>query len=456
MADLPYSDKILELAGKWVDGTITESEKKEFIDWYNRFDDRELLLSCEYAPLVDRLEQEMLAGIRQRITAADDVSPPASAPAVAPAPAPAPASTPSPAPSHEKRAFLYQMPTRKIAAAVIIAVIAATAALLVTHQGHSPAPTALAQTKTPVPHDIQPGANKAVLTLADGSTISLDSAHTGNLALQGQAKVLKLQDGVLKYNAVGATDAVGAANAAGATAANTAANGHSAENYNTLATPRGGQYRLVLSDGTRVWLNAASSIRYPTTFTGTERKVEISGEAYFEIAKNAAMPFRVLAVANPANVNPSPAAANPASPMQIDVLGTHFNVNAYTDEPETRTTLLEGSIRVSKEKTTQLLKPGQATLLQKDGAMKLIPNADLEQAVAWKDGIFEFTDEELPVIMRQISRWYNIDVDYQGSVPTDRFTGRVSRNTTLSGLLKILKLSDIQLTVSENKIVVKS
>jgi len=401
MADLPYSDKILELAGKWVDGTITASEKKEFIDWYNRFDDRELLLSSEYAPLVGRLEQEMLAGIRQRITAADDVSPPASAPsstsapALAPAPAaaPAPASTPSPAPSpsHEKRAFLYQMPTRKIAAAAIIAVIAATAALLVTRQGHSPAPTALAQTKTPVPHDIQPGANKAVLTLADGSTISLDSARTGNLTRQGQAKVLKLQDGELKYNAV-AADAAGVNPAGAAASANTiAANAPIKPSYNTLATPRGGQYRLVLSDGTRVWLNAASSIRYPTTFTGTERKVEISGEAYFEIAKNAAMPFRVLAVANP-----NPAVANP---MQIDVLGTHFNVNAYTDEPEARTTLLEGSIRVTKG---------------------------------------------------------NIDVDYQGSVPTDRFTGRVSRNTTLSGLLKILKLSDIQLTVSENKIIVKS
>jgi transmembrane sensor len=434
MADIPYSDKILELAGKWVDGTITESEKKEFIDWYNRFDDRELLLSSEYAPLVGRLEQEMLAGIRQRIKA-DDVSPPA----------------PAPPSSHEKLAFLYQMPTRKIAAAAIIAVIAATGALLVTHQGHSPAATALAQTKTPAPHDIQPGTIKAVLTLADGSTISLDSALTGDLTRQGHAKVLKLKDGELKYNAV-ASDAA----APGATSANGTIAGHSNPSYNTLATPRGGQYRLVLSDGTRVWLNAASSIRYPTTFTGTDRRVEISGEAYFEIAKNAAMPFRVLAVANPAVANPAVDHPDDANPIAIDVLGTHFNVNAYTDEPEARTTLLEGLVRVTKGKNTELLKPGQAALLQKNGAMKLIPDADPEQAVAWKDGIFEFSDEELPVILRQISRWYNIDVEYQGTVPTDRFTGRVSRNTTLSGLLKILKLSDIQLTVSENNIVVKS
>jgi ferric-dicitrate binding protein FerR (iron transport regulator) len=174
--------------------------------------------------------------------------------------------------------------------------------------------------------------------------------------------------------------------------------------------------------------------------------VEISGEAYFEIAKNAAMPFRVLTVSNPGDNNP----------MTIDVLGTHFNVNAYNDEPVVRTTLLEGLVKVSKGNNTALLKPGEAAQLRKDGAMQRIPDVDLEAAVAWKDGLFEFSDEELPVILRQISRWYAIDIEYEGAVPTDRFTGSVSRNTTLSGVLKILRLSEIQVTVSNNKIIVKS
>jgi ferric-dicitrate binding protein FerR (iron transport regulator) len=402
MADQPYSEKILELAGKWADGTITESEKTAFIDWYNRFDDTELLLPTEYAPLMERIEVEMLAHIRQKI--AGDASPP----------------------SLERPGQVFRLKTWKIAAAAILAAIAITGVLLITRTRSAPAP-AMAQHRSTAPADILPGGNRALLTLADGSTISLDSAHTGNLASQGTAQVLKIQDGELKYDAA-------------------AARGHSTVSYNTLSTPRGGQYKLLLADGTRVWLNAASSIRYPTTFTGPDREVEISGEAYFEIAKNAAMPFRVLTVSNPGDNDP----------MTIDVLGTHFNVNAYNDEPVVRTTLLEGLVKVSKGNNTALLKPGEAAQLRKDGAMQRIPDADLEAAVAWKDGLFEFSEEELPVILRQISRWYDIDIEYAGAVPTDKFSGSVSRNTTLSGVLKILRLSDIQVSVSNNKIIVKS
>ena len=405
MADIPYSEKILELAGKWADGTITESEKTAFIDWYNRFDDWELLLPTEYAPLMERIEMEMLAQIRQKI--AGDASPP----------------------SLERPGLLFRLKPWKVsvAAAILVVIATTTVVLLLTNHRSAPAAPATAQQKRPHPADILPGGNRAVLTLADGSTISLDSVHTGNLASQGTTKVLKIQDGELKYDA--------------ATAA-----GHSTVSYNTLSTPRGGQYKLLLADGTRVWLNAASSIRYPTTFIGPDREVEISGEAYFEIAKNAAMPFRVLTVSNPGDNDP----------MTIDVLGTHFNVNAYTDEPVVRTTLLEGLVKVSKEKNTVQLKPGQAAQVRKDGAIQQIQDVDLEATVAWKDGLFEFNDEELPAIMRQISRWYDIDVEYAGAVPTDKFTGSVSRNTTLSGVLKILRLSEIQVSVSNNKIIVKS
>jgi transmembrane sensor len=302
MADIPYSEKILELAGKWADGTITESEKTTFIDWYNRFDDRELLLPTEYAPLMERIEMEMLAHIRQKI--ARDASPP----------------------PLEQPGLLFRLKPWRLrlsAAAAILAAIATTTGLLLLRNSRSAPAPATAQQKHSVPADILPGGNRAVLTLADGSTINLDSAHTGNLASQGTTEVLKIQDGELKYNA--------------ATAA-----GHSTVSYNTLSTPRGGQYKLLLADGTRVWLNAASSIRYPTTFTGPDREVEISGEAYFEIAKNASMPFRVLTTSTPGDNDP----------MTIDVLGTHFNVNDYTDEPVVRTTLLEGLVKVSKGKNT--------------------------------------------------------------------------------------------------------
>jgi transmembrane sensor len=401
MADLPYSQKILELAGKWADGTITETEKTAVIDWYNHFDDKELLLSTEYAPLMERIEIEMLTQIRTRISA--DASPPLKQPGA-----------------------IFHIKTRRFAAAAVLAAIAITGVLLSTHTKSTSAPSITQQKRSDL-NDILPGGNRAVLTLADGSKISLDSAHTGNLTSQGTAKVLKIQDGELKYDAATALS-------------------HNNTSYNALSTPRGGQYRLLLADGTRVWLNDASSIRYPTSFTGADREVEISGEAYFEVAKNTAMPFRVLTMDHPGDTNP----------MTIEVLGTHFNVNAYSDEPVVRTTLLEGMVKVSKGKNAIQLQPGQAAQLQEDGAIQQLSDTDPTAAVAWKDGIFEFSDEDLPSIMRQISRWYNIDVMYEGPVSADKFTGRVSRNISLSGVLKILKLSDVKVTVSDNKIIVKS
>ena len=403
MTDQPYSKRILELADKWLGGTITDTEKKEFADWYAQFDDRELLLAPEYEPVVQALGQEMLAGIRQRIAA--DTSPPALQP----------------------DAPLYKIGLRRLTAAAILIGVIATATFFFVSRNPPVRATQTADHTPPSKADILPGSDKAVLTLADGSNIVLDSAHTGRLARQGSTQVLKLADGRLGYKPAATHDA-------------------SPVSYNILSTPRGGQYRLVLPDGSQVWLNAASSIRYPTAFTGTDRHVEITGEAYFEIAKNATMPFRVMTVNHLGDPNP----------MTIDVLGTQFNVNAYTDENAVRTTLQEGLVKVSKGKNTGLLKPGQQAQLPREGAIRWIDDVDVEEATAWKNGVFEFGDEELPAIMRQISRWYDVDVVYEGAVPTDRFTGRVSRNTSLSGVLKILKLSDIQLTISDNKIIVRS
>jgi ferric-dicitrate binding protein FerR (iron transport regulator) len=410
MSDQPYSYKILELADKWISGSITEPEKQELFAWYARFDDQELLLAPEYEPVVQALKQEMLAVIRQRIAA--DTSPP---------------SREEPGSGARITRIRRIQWGRVAAAAVLIGAVATGTIFFANHKAGVQTPATANHKAAPSQTDIQPGSNKAVLTLADGSNISLDSAHTGRLTQQGGAEVLKLADGRLKYNVL-------------------EGNSPNTVTYNVLSTPKGGQYRLVLPDGSQVWLNAASSIRYPTAFTGTDREVEITGEAYFEIARNPSMPFRVQTVNH----------LGDADPMTIEVLGTHFNVNAYADEDAVRTTLLEGSVKIKKGNRSGLLRPGQQAQLQPMGDIRWIPEVDVEQVTAWKNGVFEFDGEELPVIMRQIARWYDVEVVYEGKIPTEPFTGRVSRSTTLSGVLKILKLSDIEVTVHNNKVIVRS
>jgi transmembrane sensor len=404
MTDQPYSNRILELADKWIGGSITEPEKQELFAWYARFDDQELLLAPEYEPVIQALKHEMLAVIRQRIAA--DTSPPA---------------------EQEPRSQPMIPWWRVAAAAVLIGAIATATIFFAERKARVQAPAVAGQKQILSPTDKQPGSNKAVLTLADGSNIALDSVHTGSLMRQGNAQVLKLADGRLGYKVL-------EGNSPGTVA------------YNILSTPKGGQYRLTLPDGSQVWLNAASSIRYPTAFTGPDREVEITGEAYLEIAKDPAMPFRVQTVNR----------LGDADPMTIEVLGTHFNVNAYSDEDAVRTTLLEGSVKIKKGNKSGLLRPGQQAQLQPTGEFRWIPEVDVEQVTAWKNGVFEFDGEQLPVIMRQIARWYDVEVEYEGKVPTEPFTGRVSRNTSLSGVLKILKLSDIEVTINNNKIIVRS
>lgn len=401
MTNQPYSQKMLELAGKWLNGSITDEEKKEFTDWYNRFDDEELLLAPEYQPIIKQLESDMLLDIRKRIAADGSL------------------------PFPQKGAGSYWMKWGRIStAAALIAVFVTGYWFFVLRKNvHTPIAVHTPTSAT----DVLPGSNKALLTLDDGSTIALDNARPGSLTQQGNTRILKPEDGQLKYEPITGdkTDAV---------------------SYNILSTPRGGQYKLVLPDGSKVWLNAASSIRYPTAFTGDERKVEVAGEAYFEIAKNASMPFKVLVDRQ----------LKTAHPMEIQVLGTGFNVNAYADEETINTTLLEGSVKVVKGTASGLLKPGQQAQLRDNSDMRYVFDADIDNVIAWKNGVFEFVDENLQTIMRQIARWYDVEVIYRGDIPTDKFTGRVSRNTSLSGVLKILQLSDIRITIENKKVIVGS
>jgi transmembrane sensor len=247
------------------------------------------------------------------------------------------------------------------------------------------------------PHDIAPGGNRAVLTLASGRQLNLSGAANGRLALQGNMEVTKTAQGRLVYQ----PDAGNQAKAG----------------MNTVTTPRGGQYHVTLSDGTQAWLNAASSLSYPVEFTGNQRRVEITGEVYFEVAHNAAKPFLVM-----------------SRGQQIEVLGTHFNINTYTDEPGTRTTLLEGSVCINGK---AILKPGQQALLK--GAAISINETDTEQAVAWKNNKFMFDHEDISGIMRMVARWYDVEVIYSGGITQEKFTGSVSRFTNASKVLGILQ-----------------
>jgi len=265
--------------------------------------------------------------------------------------------------------------------------------------------------------DIAPGSNRAVLTLANGKQIMLTGAKNGLLATQGSVAINKSADGQVVYNQ-------------GALAGSKAV-------YNTITTPRGGQYKLTLADGTNVWLNAASSIHYPAAFTGSERLVEITGEAYFEVAHNAGKPFKVQ-----------------TSSQTVQVLGTHFDVNAYSDEPAVKTTLLEGSVSIQSGLESTLIKPGQQAMLAQH-RFKVI-QADTDDETAWKNGMFRFSDESLESIMRKISRWYDVDIEYENNDARQLpLTGIITHFTNVSQVLRMLELTrQVHFKIAGKKIIV--
>lgn len=271
--------------------------------------------------------------------------------------------------------------------------------------------------------DIPPGQNNATLTLDNGTTIMLDSSANGTLAQQGNTDVQKL-NGQITYRK---TDLAMITKPV----------------YNTITTANGNQYQLTLTDGSKVWLNAASSIRFPASFTGKERKVEITGEAYFEVAHDATKPFKVE-FKNKAGAN-----------EEIEVLGTHFNVNTYMDEPEMKTTLLEGSVRIKNADGVKMLAPGQQAWITSKG-IEIKNNVDLEQVVAWKNGFFVFDNTDIYTLMREVARWYNVQVNFAGKVTEDGFSGKISRNVPLSEFIEALELNDVKVSTEGGSIIVGS
>jgi transmembrane sensor len=284
-------------------------------------------------------------------------------------------------------------------------------------------------------NDILPGGDKAILTLADGSEIVLDDAEKGTLTRQGNTKIIKLKSGQLAYSQQSAVSRQ-----------------QLTVQYNIIATPRGGQYQIILPDGSKVWLNAASSLRFATAFIGKERIVELTGEAYFEVesltsptgGEQKKLPFIV-------HIN-SPLGAGG---MRIEVRGTHFNVMAYDDESALETTLLEGSVKIIKGSSTNFLKPGeQARVDKKTDEIKTIKGADVDEAVAWKNGLFQFNSADIQTIMRQVARWYDVEINYEEKIPLPEFTGKISRNTNASAVLDMLEYAGIHFKIDGKKIIV--
>jgi transmembrane sensor len=279
--------------------------------------------------------------------------------------------------------------------------------------------------------DLPPGGNRATLVLGDGSTVNLGAAQNGVIRQVAGARIDK-QDGKLIYM-VAAT----AGTTAGAGARKTA-DVAAAPEMNTIQTPRGGQYQVVLPDGTRVWLNAASSLTYPTVFTGTDRRVQLNGEAYFEVTRKKDQPFLVM-----------------VGEMRVDVLGTYFNVMAYDDENAVKTTLLEGAVKVTKGATSHLLQPGQqASLDRGSGALRIL-DVDVNEVVAWKNGVFELGGETIEPVMREMARWYDVDVEYQGKT-NEHFRGTIPRSANASEVFKMLELTGaVHFTIEGKKVIVR-
>src|SRR6185437_5566412 len=294
---------------------------------------------------------------------------------------------------------------RPVAAAVVLAGLG----IGVWWWGHSGARSAVPVAANKPVAAPMPGGNKAVLILDNGSTVTLDSTKNGLVAMQGSSNVMKVAGGQLAYARGGADTAGGAA---GKTTAML---------YNTIRTPRGGQYEVTLPDGSHVWLNAATSLRFPTAFAGADRTVELSGEAYFEVARARDQPFKVK-----------------VGGMTVDVLGTHFDVMAYDDEESFRTTLLSGAVRISGGDGSKVLRPGEEATLGKDGRGMTVAEADTDQAVAWKNGLFQFESAGLPAVMRQVARWYDVDVHYEGTIER-HFSGFIARSAPLADVLHQLE-----------------
>ena len=317
---------------------------------------------------------------------------------------------------------------RRIAAAIVLLLVAGGAGFIFLLDRRPLTPERAIQ-DAPV-HDIAPGSTGAILTLADGSKVVLDTTGNGNIAVQGMSRLMKQNDQLIYEQSMGS-------DASGDTAGEDVA-------YNTMTTPRGRQFKVVLSDGSTVWLNAASSITYPSVFTGAERKVIVTGEVYFEVTRDADKPFVVQI------------GTSEAGDARVTVLGTHFNVMAYPDEKRIETTLMEGSVRVSKGDGQVIINPGQQASFSLASDQIRVAEVDTDRVNAWVNGKMSLDNLDVEAIMRQLSRWYNVDVKFEGPAPREHYWGLINRNVYLTSMLEVMRANGINVRLEGDTVIVSS
>lgn len=319
--------------------------------------------------------------------------------------------------SKPKEGRVFQLYTKKIAyvAAAILLIVVSGIYHRLSDRYENNMGQELVQSVEPL--DVMPGQNFAVLTSSRGESIILSETDDGQIDTGEDVDIVKVNDGELIYTAQGKAEP-------------------DEMIYNTLSTPRGGQYQLTLSDGTKVWLNAASSIRFPVEFPDDERRVDITGEVYFDVAHSEEQTFIVH-----------------AGSSVIEDLGTAFNVTAYEDERSVKTTLVEGIVKVREH----ILSPGEQAIEDENDHIQILKNVDLDNVVSWKDGFFSFENANLAEIMRVLSRWYNLEVDYENEAGLEkRYSGKIDRNLTLLQVLAGLKLTAQNFDIQPgNKIIIR-
>jgi transmembrane sensor len=360
----PSREQLNELADKWLKGMLTSQEKELLDKWYD-FDSSEPIHWTGAEESEEQLAQRLLYNIQK-----------------------------------EKKTVPFKRRWQIPAAAIILISVG------ISSYFYFSKPTGTVQQTNVQVGDIDPAGNKAYLTLSNGKRIVLTDASNGNIASQSNVQITKTADGQLVY-----------------TVAESNSNVNAPLEYNTIETPNGGKYEITLPDGTHVSVNAASTLKFPVSFASLkERRVQLQGEAYFEVAHNKMVPFRVSSAG-----------------QTVEVLGTHFNINAYSNEMVVKTTLLEGSVKILADhgKNFKILKPGEEATLQNDALQ--VSKADIEQALSWKNGDFVFTGEDLKVVMRQVARWYDVEVEYKGEVHSSGVVSTISRTKKLSQLLKALE-----------------
>jgi hypothetical protein len=330
----------------------------------------------------------------------------------------------------KKESTLNRMPYLQIAASILVIFLFSTTIYFYRSSLASKSQLPIAQGVAKI-EDKQPAKNIAILTLGNNSQIVLDEASNGEIAQESGVSILKTDKGELVYKIRNSNNL----------------STNDLNKYNTISTPMGGKFKVILPDGSLVVLNAASTLKYPVHFDEKLRKVSFTGEAYFEIAKledkrKKRVPFYVY-----------------SNDQIVEVLGTHFNINSYDNEEYSKTTLLEGSVKIINEKsaaTAKILKPGQQAVIKRGDVQTKIIIADEAQALAWKDGYFLFKNTNIKDVVNELERWYNIDIQYEDEMEFENITGYISRNVKISSVLKMLQLSGIvNYEISGSKIIIK-